>query len=388
MKLLAFIKSAFKSTYKNLLPLLFTFSIFPIVLGVLTGYFNEDLFVPAADMPTMAISIIDKDDSQASKSLIGLLEREEMQELVEVKEEGEYIITIPEGYGKSFLSDEKLPIEIEVTDKGSGRQGSMLAEIIDKYNEEMYFNLRVQERIEDRGETAKEKEDLYQRVYSKLSSIYDRGLIENTIITTRKSLTSYEHFSITFLSYMLLMVIASLTNGEYVVRENDLYARIMASPLTEIQYFNYNLVSSYMYVFLFNLLYVLAYRIIGLSFTGSLSLLLVIVLVQSLLGTVLSGILSIFLNKRVANVILNILITVQILTGVTYGSLTKMGNGILANIVDKYSPDALIVSTYRNYLIYDEFNSIKMGLLAMIVLSMVIYGISLIGVKRKRGEAW
>jgi len=29
-----------------------------------------------------------------------------------------------------------------------------------------------------------------------------------------------------------------------------------------------------------------------------------------------------------------------------------------------------------------------MGLLAMIVLSMVIYGISLIGVKRKRGEAW
>ena len=69
MKLLAFIKSAFKSTYKNLLPLLFTFSIFPIVLGVLTGYFNEDLFVPAADMPTMAISIIDKDDSQASRVL-------------------------------------------------------------------------------------------------------------------------------------------------------------------------------------------------------------------------------------------------------------------------------------------------------------------------------
>lgn len=390
MKLLAFVKTVFVSTVKSLLPLILTFSIFPIFLGLAVGYFNKDMFIPSADIPLMDIRIIDEDDSEESKNLISFLESQEMKHLVDIREEeeSEYIITIPEGYGESFLNSKFVPVKIEVTDKGSGRQGDILAEIVDKYNEERHLDLMIQKNIEDRLETQEEKEKIYQRTYNKIVKIYNQGLIENNIITTRKSLTSYEHFSITFLSYMLLMVISSLINGEYLVREKELYSRIMAAPLTDIQYFNYNLVSSYMFVIFFNLLYVLTYRILGLSFRGALSLLIVIVLLQSLLGTLLSAFLSLFLNKRASNVILNILIVFQLIAGVTYVPIRKIGNGILVNIVDKYSPDALIVSTYRNYLIYGDFNSIKMGLLSMIAVSMIIYIISLIGVKRKRGEAW
>ena len=79
MKLFAFVKSAFKSIIKNFLPLIFTFSIFPIILGLVTGYFNEDMFVPSADMPVMAISIIDGDNSEESKNLIAFLESDEMK---------------------------------------------------------------------------------------------------------------------------------------------------------------------------------------------------------------------------------------------------------------------------------------------------------------------
>lgn len=389
MKLFAFVKSAFKSIIKNFLPLIFTFSIFPIILGLVTGYFNEDMFVPSADMPVMAISIIDRDNSEESKNLIAFLESDEMKKLVETRdeEEGEYIITIPSGYGDSFLGNENIPIKIDVTDKGSTRQGSVLAEIIDKFNEEMYLGLCIQENIE-RKFNLEEKETLYQKIYGKFSNIYGNDLIENVIVTTKKSLTSYEHFSITFLSYMLFMVISSLTNGEYVVRENDLYSRIMAAPITETQYFNYNLVSSYLFVLLFNLLYVFAYRILGLSFTGSFTLLLMILIVQSLLGTMLSALLSLFLNKRIAIGVLNILIIVQLISGVTYRSLSKIGNGMLANMIDRYSPDALIVNTYKNYLIYGDFNSIKTGLLSMFLVSIIIYAISLFGFKRKRGVAW
>lgn len=389
MKLLAFVKTVFKTTTKNLLPLLFTFSIFPISLGLITGYFNEDIFVPSADMPLMAIRIIDEDNSEESKNLISFLEGEEMNDLVEVKgeEDGDYIITIPEGYGKGFLNNENIPVKINVTDGASTQQGNMLAEIIDKYNEERYLSLRIQENIEKKSDT-KEKEELYQRINSQISKIYNHGAIENIIITVKKSLTSYEHFSITFLSYMLLMVVSSLINGDYVTRENELYSRIRVAPLTETQYFNYNLVSSYMFVVIFNSLYVLTYRILGLSFTGPLPLLVIIILVQSLLGTVLATLLSLFLNKQMANVIVNVLIIAQLIAGITYRSLSKIGDGILANIIDQYSPDALIVNTYRNYLIYGDFNSIKIGLLSMLVISMIIYIISLIGFKRKSGEAW
>ena len=46
------------------------------------------------------------------------------------------------------FGNENIPIKIDVTDKGSTRQGSVLAEIIDKFNEEMYLGLCIQENIE------------------------------------------------------------------------------------------------------------------------------------------------------------------------------------------------------------------------------------------------
>jgi len=389
MKLFAFIKSTIKTTLKNLPSLVFTFSIFPLLLGLVVGYFNEDQFVPSVEMPVMKIMIKDEDNSVESNNLIGFLEGQEMKSLVEKKEEDmQYVITIPKGYEESLLNNGNVPVEIEVTDEGSESQGNMLAEIIDKYNEEVHLNYMIQRSIEEETEIPEEREELAQRIYSEIAEMYSRGVIENNIITTKKSLTSYEHFSITFFGYMLFLIMTSLINGEYIARENGVYSRIMATPLTDVQYLNYNLISSYLFVVLFNLLYVLTYRISGLSFKGSLPLLILIVLIQSLLGTVLATLFSLILNRKASSAILNALIIIQLIGGVTYVPLKKIGDGLLARIVEKYSPDALIVSTYKDYLIYDDFNSIKIGLLLMVVVSLVLYIISLIVFKTKRGEAW
>ena len=388
MKLLAFIKTVLKSTLKNLLNQLFIFSVFPLLLGLVIGYFSEDQFVPSAEMPVMKIMIKDEDNSAESNYFIEFLKGQEMESLVEIREEdAQYIVTIPDGYGEGLLNNENVPVEIGVTEEGSQSQGNMLAEIIDKYNEGMYINHIIQKSIEEKT-LPEEREALFQRVYGKIAEIYNRGLIENNIITTKKSLTSYEHFSITFLSYMLFMMMTSLINGEYIARESGVYSRIMAAPITNIQYFNYNLISSYIFVIMFNLLYVLTYRVFGLSFTGSMFMLIIIVLIQSLLGTNMAALLSLILKKKASNAILSALMIVQIIGGVTYVQLEKIGDGVLARMLDKYAPDALIVSTYRNYLIYDDFNSIKTGLMLMIVASLVLYIISLIRVKTKRGEAW
>ena len=161
-----------------------------------------------------------------------------------------------------------------------------------------------------------------------------------------------------------------------------------SSPIIEVQYFNYNFISSYIFVVVFNLLYVLVYRLLGLSFTGSIHLLIVIVLAQSLLSTILSAFVSLFLDKRTSNVLLSVLIIFQLIAGVTYVPISKIGNGILTSIVDRYTPAALIIRTYRNYLIYNNFSSINRGILSMLVASVIIYIICLIGLERKRGEAW
>lgn len=390
MKSLAFIKLTLKSTLKNLLPLILTFSIFPLLLGMVVGYLNEDIFVPSADMPVMRVSILDEDNSQESNNLMSFFMREEMGQLVEVKEEedSEYIIRIPKEYGESLLDKGDIQIEVEVTDDGSTSQGNMLAEIIDKYNDERYLNIMIQRSIDKKAIDNEDKGELFQNITGEISKIYNKTVIDNNIVTSRKSLTSYEHFSITFFSYMLFMIISSLANGEYVSRESGILPRIMAAPLTDIQYHNCNLISSYIFVVLFNFLYVFTYRLFGLSFSGSLPLLIVIVLVQSLLGTILGESLSLFLKKKASNAILNILIMIQLIVGVTYAPLKRIGNGVLMNIVEKYMPDTLIVNTYRSYLIYNDFNSVKIGLIAMVVLSIVLYTISLIRIKAKRGEAW
>ncbi|WP_077369131.1 ABC transporter permease [Anaerosalibacter sp. Marseille-P3206] len=389
MKLKAFTKLTVKSMLMNFLPLVLTFSIFPMFLSCVIGYFQKDQFTPSVDMPIMSVHIVDEDDSIQSRNLKQFLNNDQIKSIIEIKEEekdARYELIIPKGYENSLKLSTDSPIIINTKDKGYQSMGTMLGNIIDKYNEEISQSMYIRKSIDGKDIFPKEKEELFNIVNNEIYQVYNTNSIKNTIVTTKRSLSSYEHFSITFLSYMFIMVIMSMVAGEDSQKESGVYNRIMSTSITEVEYFKYNMITSYMFIVFLNCLYVFTYRIAGLSFQGSISILILIILTQSLLATALTGFVLEFFKKKIGLGILNALMIIQLVIGVGYLPLQKIGNGFLAKIATDYAPDVLIARAYRNYLIYNNLESIKTNLLLISLISVVILLICTLKVKLKWGE--
>ena len=366
---------------KNFPTILLTFTIFPIFLGLVIGYFEKDYFTPSVEMPIMSVAIVDEDNSSQSKYLVDFLNSEEIKEIIEIDEEdAKYTIIIPKGYGNSLLDYRENNIEIHVEKEGSIRRAEILGDIIDRYNEEISKALYIEDKIDNMDIPQEEIESIGEKILIASNT----QLADNKLINTKKSLTSYEHMSITFLSYMFFLAIMSLIGSEDMEKTDGTYNRIMSTPITKVQYFNCNQVSFYFMALLMNALYIFAYRIFGLSFQGSLAILILIILTQSFLVTALSGFIVVFLEKKWAKLIVYILMMMQLILGVTYTSIESMNFEFLKILSQKYAPDILIRSTFRNYLIYNDLNSIKSNLILILGISIGLYILSI--AKLKWGE--
>ncbi|MCS4464524.1 hypothetical protein JTT01_12065 [Clostridium botulinum] len=85
MRLKAFIKLTLKSVFRELPVMIFTFAIFPIVISLLYGYFQKDMFNPKNEIDRIAIYVEDKDNSKLSNEFIKFLGSNELKKFIDIK---------------------------------------------------------------------------------------------------------------------------------------------------------------------------------------------------------------------------------------------------------------------------------------------------------------
>ncbi len=85
MRLKAFIKLTLKSIFRELPVMIFTFAIFPIVISLLYGYFQKDMFNPKNEIDRIAIYVEDKDNSKLSNEFIKFLGSNELKKFIDIK---------------------------------------------------------------------------------------------------------------------------------------------------------------------------------------------------------------------------------------------------------------------------------------------------------------
>ena len=187
--------------------------------------------------------------------------------------------------------------------------------IIDKYNEEISQELVIRRNIENMPISAEEKENLILEINNILLKAYATEPIKSNIHTVRKSLNSYEYYSITFLSFAFVIFLMAVVSSDALEKEKGIYHRVMSTSMTRVQYFNYGFASTYFTMIIASLLYVFAYRIAGLSFNGPLVLLLLIVLVQSLMITAAGSLISTIFKKKYGIPLLQTLLIAQMAFG-------------------------------------------------------------------------
>ncbi len=389
MKLLAYLKVSLKGIIKEFPTFLLSYAIYPIVIALVMGYVQKDLFTPAINGPIFSIVIVDEDNTRESQNLISFLNSEEISKILTVKtdddEKFHYTLRIPKGYEESLIGKTSSSIKVEAEEKSSTTMGNILVNIVDKYNEEISQSLIIQQRIENNSLSDESKEKLIEEINSILGNAYGTNSIKTNIHNVRKNLNSFEYYSVTFLNFAFIIFLMAVIASDALEKEIGLYNRIMSTSITKFQYLNYGMMSNYLMMIIVNLIYVCAYRISGLSFNGSLPILLLIVLIQSFMITVIGTLISTIFKKKYGLPLVQIFLVVQMVFGGMVGPLHKWNVTPIFEFYNKYKPDAVIVNTYRNYILYNNLSSISNYLLIMVGVSIILYLVNILAIQMKWG---
>ncbi|WP_315116392.1 ABC transporter permease [uncultured Clostridium sp.] len=379
MKLKAYIKLTLKGIIKELPMMLFVFAVFPISLSYLHGYFQKEVFDISNEISKVTISIVDEDNSNASKGLIDFLQGEELRKIIKVEKEdkGDINIKIPLGYEESLLNLKQGEIKIDQKDKKKLSSFKIITTLIDKYNQEIQQGVVIKNKL---------GEEKLKDINSKLNGLYKENIIENNIIKTKKNLTSFEYYSVSIMSFIIILTIMSLSTKYYTERENGLFNRIMSTSLSKVQYFNYNLVTFFMFAMIMNFIYIMTYRILNISFSGSLSLLTILFTLTSVLEAVAAGLVIAFIkSKKTAIQLLNGLLIISSFFGGVFLPIDKIDNFFMS-FIGKFMPNNLIIKSYNNYLLNDSLNDLYPYIFMFATSAAVLYIVSLLKVKLKWGE--
>ncbi|MDS1002768.1 ABC transporter permease [Clostridium sporogenes] len=392
MRLKAFIKLTLRSVLRELPIMIFTFAIFPIVLSSLYGYFQKDMFNPKNEIDKIAIYIEDRDNSKLSNEFIKFLGSNELNEFIDIKKSKEKAIEeviIPKGYEKGIIGDKEIIIKISERKKDKEVVSKILKELIDNYTREVKNNFTIENNINKMDISKEKKELLLKETSEDITRIYKKDAIKNSIVKSTRNLTSYEYYSVSILSFMFIVTIILLCNRYYEDKRKGIFQRTLSTSISKVQYFNYSLVSWYIFAVLFNSIYILSYRLLGLSFKGNIGLLLLIILAKSFLEVTLSSIvISFFKEQKMATIFLNTIVIISVSLGGVFYPLEKVINSFnkIFRIISDFAPNVLIIKTYKSFLIYNSFEAIKYYLIIFIIISIILYSISFLKVSIKWGD--
>ncbi len=389
MKLLAWLKVSLKGIIKEFPAFVLSYAMYPLILALVMGYVQQDMFTPTINDPIFSVVIVDEDNTKESQGLVSFLNSEEISQVMTIvsddNEKFDYTLRISKGYKDSLLGNSRATVKVEAEEKSSTTMGNVLVNIVDKYNMEISQGMLISKNIENTSLTPEEKDKLVEEVYTILTEVYDTDSIENNIYSVRKSLDSFEYFSVTFLSFGFIIFVMAIIASDAIEKENGLRNRIMSTSITRFQYFNYGLVSNYFTMIVINSLYIGVYRLSGLSFQGPLPLLMLIILIQSLLITTIGTLISTLFKKKYGLPLVQIFLIFQMILGGMIGPLDKWTGNPLFEFFSKYKPDILISNTWRNYILNGNLSSMSNYLLIMIGISLGLYLINLLAVSMKWG---
>lgn len=380
MKLKAYLKLTVKGIIKQRPLILLTYGIFPIILALSLGYIERDDFSSKMKEPIFSIKILDQDNTPESKGLINYLESDDIAKLIKIENNSkdiDYTVKIPKGYSKSLKKHQDIDIPIELSKDASTSKANILVNLVDSYNREMTKSLLIQRNIKNSNI---EVGDL-NMVFSDINSTKS---IKTEIYKVEKTLTSYERHSILFLGFVFIWFISAIITADNLGKEINLENRILSTGISKVEYFNLEFISNYIMMVVINSIYIFIFRIFNFSFQGSILLLCLIILLQSLVITLIGSLIVNIFTKKYGIIITQAYLMFYVAIEMIIKG-TKLIDMKIFEILSKYKPDKILSDVYRNYIIYNDFESIGKYLLIIATVSVVLYLINLASVKRKWG---
>lgn len=381
MKVKATIKVTVKALLAQWKQVLLMYAVFPLLLIGVMGYFQRDLYKPETKIDAINISIVDEDKSDVSKNFINLLNSDELKNLFNISDNGDYIINIPKNYEKDLLQLKDTTITIDEKNRVSRQNEVILKSLIEQYGKSLTESLIVNNNMDLR-----DNEEILNKIMTTLKSINETTSIKSNKIEAERVLTSFENQSASMMTFMLFTIIMGCVAGYHLDKENGSFKRLMSTSITKQTFFKLDLLIFFMSSFVYGSIYVIVSRIAGFAFKGvSLINIIVLLSVQSILITALSGLIIAFLNKKVSQIVIIMFMYFQIIFGGGFIPLKEISNKAFLTIA-KFSPGDIITDAYRKCMLFNSINDISTELILMLAISIAAYLISITKVRLRWEE--
>lgn len=374
--LLKILKFSCKSFIKNAHIVIFAYLIMPIALTLGLGFMMSGATIKPNIEP-VNVQIIDNDSLEYSKAVFELFKHDEIKDIYVLSdEEAEYTVEIPKGYENALLGKGDVNLKIIAKDDASTTKGVVLKQILESATREFSKNSII---LEKSGENKAIFEE-----YSALRKSMERSLFSNEIVEAKKVLNTYENYSIEFIFMLGLMYAISAVQSTKLFNENGMNKRMKAMPITEIRNFNYNFLTSAFEVFVLLVLYVVFFKISGISFQVNILVLLPFLVLLALFFTSIGSLFSSFGDGKIGYALITVLFMIHMgissMSGVTYES-----NLAWMRFIKEYSFSRVSTLPLKEYFLTGGFSSSKSLVIALIALTFSIYSINLMIVRKKRG---
>lgn len=381
MKVKATIKVTVKALLAQWKQVLLMYAVFPLLLIGVMGYFQRDLYKPETKIDAINISIVDEDKSNVSKNFISLLSSDELKNLFNISDNGDYIINIPKNYEKDLLQLKDTTITIDEKNRVSRQNEVIIKSLIEQYGKSLTESLIVNNNMDLR-----DNEEIVNKITATLKSINETTSIKSNKIEAEGVLTSFENQSASMMTFMLFTIIMGCVAGYHLDKENGSFKRLMSTAITKQTFFKLDLLIFFMSSFVYGSIYVIVSRIAGFAFKGvSLINIIVLLSVQSILITAMSGLIIAFLSKKVSQIVIILFMYFQIIFGGGFIPLKEISNKVFLTIA-KFSPGDIITDAYRKCMLFNSINDISTELILMLVISIAAYLISITKVRLRWEE--
>ena len=370
-KLLAMLKLTFKSFIKDFHIYIISFVIFPIVMTFIYGYFQKNLFSPENRLNPAKLVIVDNDKSNASRALTDFLESKEISKFVEIKKEekdASVEVKIDKNYEISIV---KLSSRAEVSN-------AIVMNLVKNFNENYMQQQFLNNSVNSMNLSDEAKNTLKLKLNSEIAEIYKSGAVTYEKVSAGKNLSSYEYYSISIFSFMFMLTIMSLSIDFYRKRDCGVLSRIYSTNMSKNKYLNYGIICNFFFALVFNIMYVSVFRLLKISFEGSILPLAILLICKSLLEAVgTSFVTSMFKEKKNAQIFMITLMAAAVSVGGVFNPSYKLQKNI-ATTIFQYVPNNIIIKSFKDYLIFNDFSSVRGSIMLYLTCGLLLYVISII----------
>ncbi|GFZ33459.1 ABC transporter permease [Clostridium zeae] len=348
------------------------FIICPMIAAYVYGVMQQDLFAGKSSFEPVKVEFKYDKTSQEGKALETMLDTKEVKNFInsDAKDDIKCRVIIDKAFND---------IRIEKV-TGSDSALDMVQGFMRTFTENINQYKVIYKNIDSISLNDEEKKTLTSKIIGKLQDVQKVPSVKERIIEGYKSLGAREYYTISMFSFSSVMIMLTLVKLFYKEKRVGILRRSFSTPNKKANYLAGYLSSSFIIVFFINIVYVMINKILGIAFTTSIVWILVAVIFQSLLQASVIGLIIAFVkSEKVSNSIITVITALPLMIGGVFYSVDMTDASVL-KIISNFSPNSLILNSYKNLAIIEGSNGGLNQIMLMLLVAVIFLVVSFVKV--------